>query len=104
MSAAGSPATGNGNGSQRYSVRSSPLFASLRAQLEADFPRLVDIFRAVEGQLAVVPMHLARNLSANTWLHQTLPGLGVPSLMIYYEIFENPHRTVVLQAVHAPEE
>lgn len=103
MSGAGSAATGNGNGSQRYRVDTSPLFAALRTQLEADFPRLVDIFRAVEGQLGVVPTHLARHLSANTWLHQTLPGLGAPALLIYYEIFENPHRRVILQAVHSPE-
>jgi hypothetical protein len=87
------------NGRSRlWTVEKGDGFAADQQCLVSAYPRLEDVFSAMEHQLEAIPTYRAIELGQDRWLYVTHVALDAPSMVLLYEI-EPVERTVSLLGV-----
>lgn len=101
MSEAGLSATSGSNGNRGWRVEKDGPFLADQEQLEAEHPRIHEVFAVVERLFQAIPTLNASRIDDEKWVYKTRPALGAPSLILFYEILAAENTVRLLAAVVA---
>jgi hypothetical protein len=94
-------ATSGSNGNRGWRVEKDSPFVADQEQLEAEHPRLHEVFAVVERLLQAIPTLNASRIDDEKWVYKTRSALGAPSLVLFYEILDTENLVRLLAAVVA---
>ena len=93
--------TSGSNGNRGWHVEKDGPFLTDQEQLEAEHPRLHEVFMVVERLFQVIPTLNASRIDDEKWVYKTRSALGAPSLVLFYEILVAENLVRLLAAVVA---
>lgn len=94
-------ATSGSNGNRRWHVEKDGPFLVDQEQLEAEHPRIHEVFAVIDRLFQAIPTHNASQIDDERWVYKTRSALGAPSLVLFYEIHAAKNLVWLLAAVVA---